>query len=549
MCVRKCTIGHLISVILFALAAGRSAAWAQSLNIPDNPGLRWAMPGEGYLKYKANPATGAFGEEWTGWLDIRHPSLAGANDTAFGYDRSDRSVSVRTTILTDNTGAVAPSDRVSDFDCVNRAYVQQAGLSLIETANRNVVSPAAGQPNSFQFGAPFTFAVERNIMAANNAGIPTFDTYYATSLASGAFAETYSPSIGGAPNNNGMFMANVNLNGTCDTYAHEAYHFLGDSQAVFMPAGGDPAHSSDPRNVVASGAIQWSPGMNQGALGVGNPPWNIPSTTTVIGPNFATQNGAANGAPAIGGFDQIVRTQASRIYDPNAGGNPNGAAPYIARGDNDLAGDRVDWDFVVDHGQINDLNGKTYGLEGLTNGADNHGNNLDSLYFEIPGGMPTQPSPQAGKNKAGLGNFPATPDYAAASFQYVDVFSMRLTYADSDYSGTNLSTREKALDYTLFCRAGDGSFIAGVPLYDFIGGWTPNTFDDDYLARWRCDNNAIGVFIYALSGPGHDASAQIDAVIVSNQIPEPTTLALLAFLGFAMARGRPAFARPRASVA
>src|SRR5262245_31675689 len=71
--------------------------------VPDAPGLRTSVPGEGYLHFQADPSPGVNrpGDEWTGWIDARHPSLAGGADPLRSYDRSDRYVQIRTTILQD----------------------------------------------------------------------------------------------------------------------------------------------------------------------------------------------------------------------------------------------------------------------------------------------------------------------------------------------------------------------------------------------------------------------------------------------------------------
>jgi hypothetical protein len=146
-----------------------------------------------------------------------------------------------------------------------------------------------------------------------------------------------------------------------------------------------------------------------------------------------------------------------------------------------------------------------------------------------------------GKVKTGLGTFPATPDFAGDTFRTADVFSLGLRYSDSDVNlGGTLSQRETALDYNLFFRLMDGSFVQGIPQTVFVGGWSANTFADNFLARWFSPADAVGVFIFAINGQGHDGVTQIDAVIVS-QIPEPATALLLiaGSLMLAIKRRRP----------
>jgi hypothetical protein len=534
-------------VIGFVTTSASPPLFATHILIPDFPGFRRPQLGEGYLKYKPNPMALHFGDEWTGWVDVRHPSLAGQVDQFNGYDRSDRSVGAYSHILVDRNGVVSPEDRATDFHYMNRAYMLQAGVSIIETGvNPLLTSPVAGMPGSFDFplshdgqmegGNPAAHE-EEEIMTLNNAAVPAMNIYYAKTLLSGAYGETHLPNGAPGGNDEAIFMANVNLNGTPGTLAHESYHFLGDGLAIHDPDLLDDAHSTDPRNIVGGGPIQWDAGMQAGFIGANNPPWNIPLSTTMYGPNLATADGTPGGEPRIGGFMQLTGAQAERLFAPNAGITPNGAEPYLQRGFNARAADRVDFDFVADSTQITDLDGKSFGLDGLANGADNHGGALDSLYFEIAGGDPTIPSPQAGKDKSGMGVFPAMLDFAGPNFRFVDVFSMALNYADSDYdlSGT-MSHREKALDYNLLCRAADGSTIPGVPMNSWIGGWAEGTYVDDYLARWRCDNVAVGVLIFAEDGPGHDGLAQIDAVIVA--VPEPTCLLPLLLCTYVLRKRR-----------
>jgi hypothetical protein len=533
------------SVLMLITLAIASPVGATHILIPDFPGFRRPMAGEGYLKYKPNPTVLRFGDEWTGWVDVRHPSLAGQTDKFNGYDRSDRFISAQSHILVDRNGVVSPDDRVTDFHYTNKAYMLQAGVSVIETGSDTITSPPQGNPGSFDF--PLTRAgqieggnpapdEEGEIMSLNNVGVPTMNIYYAKTLFSGSYGRTHLPNGAPGGNDEAIFMANVNLNGTPGTLPHEAFHFLGDGYAVHMPDPGDGTHSTDPRNIVAGGPIQWDAGMEAGFIGPNNPPWNIPLSTAMYGPNLKTADGTPGGAPLVGGFMQITNAQAERLFAPNNGLEPNGAEPYLQRGFNDRAADRVDFDFVADSRTISDLDGKSFGLDGLADGTDNHGGALDSLYFEIAGADPTMPSPQAGKDKTGMGTFAALPDFAGPNFNFVDVFSMALNYADNDFdeSGT-ISQREKSLDYNLLCRAADGSTIPGVPINSWIGGWAEGTYVDDYLARWRCDNAAVGVLISAATSAGHEGLAQIDAVVVS---PEPGSLALLAMAALIIGRRR-----------
>ncbi len=301
-----------------AAAVGILPLAVQATHLPDVPhlGLRQPMPNEGYLAFAPDPTAAGgprFGDEWTGWLDVRHPSLAGPANTVYGYGRSDRFIQVQTSILTDSAGARARSDRVTDLGVANRTFLSQAGVSFLETRSQELVS-VNDDPNR-RFSFPLSFAVEeRNIMLNLNAnrGAPRVDVYYAETLDTGSLGETWHPSFPIPPANaaaqpDGIFMANFNrlnlgggrfIQGPVSTVlAHELYHFVGDGEAVHLPLGVDNAHSSDSRNLVAAGPRNFFPGATRNQLGPDLPPWDIPPGTEVIGPRLATANGQADGAP------------------------------------------------------------------------------------------------------------------------------------------------------------------------------------------------------------------------------------------------------------
>ena len=486
----------------------------------DRGGLRTPMLNEGYLAYLPNPNVGRFGEEWTGWIDVRHPSLAGSRDVLFGYDRSDRFVTVRSTILTDSgipgmngrPPQVGQADRPTDFDYANKAYLLQSGVSVIETDTRGVTSPAVGMAGSFDFplshglgdaqmGLP---SEEQNIMTSNNAGAPTIDNYYANSLvSSNALAETFYPSFLAGGNNDGIFMANIVANSNPpsnrgnDAFAHELYHFLGDGRAVHQeiqddPATpnkneADPAHSSDTKNIVY-------------------PSVTSPNSIRNVGPQLS---------PTVGGKVQITSEQAERIFAAT------GAAPYLQKNvDQHAKGDRVDWNFEADHAQIT-KDGVNFGLENLANGADNH-QGIDALFwgrgFTVAPFIPAPDANNGGQDNKELGIFPATPDFPLDKvFRSVDIFSLSTRYSDSDTdSFGNLTLRDGALDYELSFLGANGQTVPGTLIDVFTGGWTDNTAVDNYLGRWLSPIDAVGIFIKAAGLPTHEGTAQIDAVIASD---------------------------------
>lgn len=541
-------------------------------HLPEVPhlGLRQPMPGEGYLVYGPDPGAdgGArFGDEWTGWLDVRHPSLAGPVNTVFGYGRSDRFLQVQTSILTDSTGARARSDRVTDFTVANEVYMAQAGLSVLETRSQELVSVNNDPARRFSF--PLSFAVEEVAIMQNlnlNRAAPLIDVYYANALDTGNLAETWSPSFPTPPANpaafpDGIFMANfnrINLGGgrsiqgpVSTVLAHELYHFVGDGDPIHRPAAApDNAHSADPRNLIATGSNNFFPGATRNQLAAGSPPWDIPSGTEVIGPRLATADGTPGGAPRVGGVGQITSDQVVQMFaDPQV-------TPYFPaghRGDNDRAGNRVDWDFVVDQPnflQDNDASATTpdirFGLEGLGSGADNH-RGVDSLFWSIPtaptaGPVHTPPTADnLGHDHRGLSVFNALNDFAGQSFWSVDVFSLDVQFADNDATETFRSTRQSILDYDLWFVGANDAIVPGQLEVVFIEGWAAAQHADDYVARWISPIPATGLLIRAhpFGSEGHDGSVHIDAIIASavraDYVPESTTM--LAGIGAAIMAG------------
>lgn len=473
-------------------------ASALHLVVPDQAGLRTAMPREGLLAYGSNPASDRFGDEWTGWIDVRHPSLAGPSDTVRGYDRSDRFVNVRSTIL--KVGAAAtPENRTVDFNFANKAYVYQAGISVIETSTRTIVSPAAGA-GSFSF--PLNYADENSIMAAYNGKAPTIDLYYAKGLNSGGNGETDYPSFTAGAGNEAIWKGSNTFQ---STFPHELYHFLGDGLAVHDPLNEGTvakpilAHSKDQANIVRVS------GVNVGSI-------------DEVGPVLSA---------TVGGKLQITTPQVERIF------SAAGTLPYFPaaqRGDRDAYGDKVDWNFVADHDKFMN-GGKEFGLEGVGSGVDNHVG-VDSLFWGIGSTVAVTAQPptadNGGKDQAGLGVFKNPGDFADRFFRRVDVFSLATRYADSDVGADGtVSLRESALDYMLYFLGADGSVVPGDLTTDYIDGWTYNTLDDNYLARWRSPIDAVGVFIFGLTGNGHDGTVQIDAVIAAPGVPEPAALSLV----------------------
>jgi hypothetical protein len=537
-----CNVRHCARAGLACLlgAFSGTAAVSADVLVPealDQNATRSPMPGEGLLEQLPNPfaAGGArYGGEYTGWVDVRSPALAGPTSTIFGYDRYDRRIDQATTVLTDNAGVVATADVTRDLNHANRAYASQAGVSVIERSTRGYTSPAVGQANSFNFplshglgpaqmGQP---AEEQGIMQQNVAG-NRVNVYYGRDLTSGAYGETFNPSLIAGGNNEAVFMAQRVSNGaggfipiTRNTHAHELTHFMTDGMALHQPIAADPSHSSDPRNLI--GSPQYDPGQVAGA------PWAIPDNDTVAGPSMSQ---AAGGAPKVGGISQLRKAQ---LYSNIGGANPdqgmfgsNASGPYLSTGENLAAADKVDWNFAVDDWVTEDVLG----------GADNHPGGRESLYFSS--GNPTVSADPAatadngGKSKTGLGTF-NNPGYHQGTFRYADVFSIVARYADYDVNNTgDDSLRASALDYDVTFVLPGNVLVPGVPVTVFTEGWSDQSVADDWLARWQSPSDAIGVLVTAhrytdLVNGENIGNAQIDAVIVSSEVPEPGTLSLFA---------------------
>lgn len=532
----------------------------------DVAGTRTPLPNEGYLIHKVNPAAGIgrFGDEYTGWIDIRHPARASvnANDTFLGYDTSDHVTRVRTTTLTDSNGVVATPNFARDFNFMNRIYGSQAGWSVLETAHRNYTSGAAvpgGNPVNFTFpietGGTSQDTVDSQFgLAANNltggSATRTIDLYYHGELdndpgsayrgyayRSGATvrpdggAGAFRPFVGIATSGSDTAVA--------DTVAHEIGHFVLNGPSVDNPSGGDPLHSATKTNLMASGSIRWYPGQAANDIALNDPPSAIPESLAVVGPTMSL-NG--DGTPKVGGIDQwtggtTAQSQLKRTFDST--GNAT-TTNYIFMAQNRSAGDKIDFDFVADAGRTVPTGSVTSTAPGTIDGvagADNFpGATPESLYFGIGGSNPgyTVPLPaEVNKDKTGLGTAAALPDYAGAFFTFADVVSLTTLYSDSDTDPTKSfrSLREGALDYYVTFVDAMGGSALGTPIAVFIDGWTGNTSVENYLARWAAPAGfqAVGLFVTALdgiyNGAVYDGNAQIDAVIVG--VPEPSVATLV----------------------
>lgn len=436
------------------------------------PGVRNALPGEGLLEFKPNPDAGDYGEEWTGWVDIRHPALGGGTNVMNPYDRSDRVVDVKTITVTDNAGTTAMPSINRDFHYANKIWMQM-GVTVLEEETDTLTHNGAQAPaQTF----PFNTGAEDDAMKIfeRSANPSAVNLYYIQSYTNANLLGLASPPVnfgGNVPRNDGIGMVDAALD---NTMAHELGH---------MVLNGDNSIHMGAPNIMA--------------------PVNNNRTFSQIGP--------------VGGQDTFTNAQVGAAFTAPAMGMPNSNnAGLVQRNSADHRyGNRVDWDFVVDH----------ISIEGVLN-ADNYPGFGDSLYFE-PGFAQTGFDSQD-HNHEGLGVFMQPGDYMMETFRTADVFSLGLLYSDYDHNAAGVeSLMEAALDYEVTFRAGDGSLAQGQIMQIFEEGWSATTNADNFLARWWSPIDAVGVFITAKTGGGYDGIAQIDAIIVSN-IPEPATLAFLA---------------------
>jgi len=499
---------------LLGLAPGAAATHLSSVPLAQSPIRTPLGPDEGYLVFSPDPGPARDGAEWTGWMDLHPPSLAGPTDQEFGFDRSDRSVAVRTTTLIDATGGPAQPDVPRDLAFANRAFVQQAGLSLVETAHRTVLS---GAPVPFLF--PLDVGEETALAGALNAGAPTLDVYYATTLASDAFGETIVPSGGLGPP--AVFMADFQaappplppIPVRPDTVSHEIGHFLTDGRAIHSEnAAPDQAHSGDPGNLLAGANRAIPSGGGFGLLEIGPPRSATPGGPVVEGGK--DQQSVRPDVP--GGPFPTGQSQVGWIFAaPGAG---NGATPWLTLGHHAAAGDRVDWDFVTDHLPLESVPGRADDAPGA-----------DALFWQI--GF-TRAADHTGHDHDAW-EVVSLPDFTGPTFRFVDVFSLDAIFSDADVTQFGISSFQAPLDYAVFFRATDGSIVRGAPVEIFSQGFTTSAASDG-VVRWASPVDAVGVLVRALESDGHDGIAQIDAVIVS-AVPEPgaTALAALGLTGLA----------------
>jgi hypothetical protein len=500
---------------------------------------RKAMGGEGYLELQNTPGLDRTGEEWTGWVDLRHPG-DGTLSAMSPYDRSNRFVMVNpirvNSTAAQNGGMASIANFARDFDYANKIYAQ-AGLSILSerTSPRNTNIADEWPINNSQLNLMFLMD------GARSASARTLNNYYVRSYDPAANGKSLAPFaleniLQGQPAElqqmfRGRHASSISDVARTSTLAHELGHMLLNADSAFhqncnMPPDEPPAESCDVTNwMFLTG--EFAP-ANLESVGVNG------RRSLMVTPQLERIFASAGAGMPAGGF--VQRPTAAQIAAQKRYGN------------------RVDWDFVVDHGRVTlnvnhdadrDPQGTTtpnidlsLGVEDGANGADNQ-KGFDALYFGINAAA-QGPADQTGhvhrQGDQDLGQFKDTGNFGGATFRFADIFSLSLRYSDFD-AGADAVTRLKngALDYDVVFRNAAGETQPGTPVVSFTPGWSTSTEADNFLTRWKAPFDATGLIVVARSGDGHDHIAQLDAVIVS-AVPEPGAafLALAALLSCGM---------------
>jgi len=441
--------------------------------------FRTPMPNEGYVQHVPDGFDlhgRRWAEEWTGWVDVRHPAMDGVQDAYYPFDRSDHRVDVHTVLCSDNSVPAVPAapNRPRDFDFSCKIYAQGGFSAIREAGDATLHLNGAGGAPDVTWPINKTDQDDAMKCLQRSPNATTINAWYVQAYGPPCNGLASPPRFFGAniPRNDGVGVAN---SAETSTFAHELGHMMLNG------------HASEDNNDAT---------------------------------NFMYHTGSSYALTDVGiTKGKMPLEQINRVYENTGANNPG----FLQHPDGDHRfGHRVDWDFVA---HANDL-------ESAQTGADNH-EGTDWLHWRI-GHTETEPPPT--HDHTGLGVFPPTPDFADPTFRYADVFSLTLRYADFDSPDSGLYNSFGALDYWTYFEDSSGAIHPGEMVTIFQHGWTETTCVDNWLARWRSPVDAVGVYTLPRAGTAYDGNLQIDAVIVS-AIPEPVTLALLV-LGLLYCRRR-----------
>ena len=466
---------------------------------------------EGYLSFHF--VYEPFGEERTGWTDIRHPAYfdgGAANpftikttDTKLGYDRSDHMVMVNNVIVEDQNGVkpAATKDTIArDFDYANQIYAQ-LGVCVLNEGIKQAKYNNVTYPVSYG-------AEDANIRAANrSANALTINTYYIKDFNDGAFGLTRSPEDFSTP-------ATLLADGSrADTAAHEQGHFHLDHYRFNNPTA-EAWHSPNDTDLMATGSIRKIPNAN---IKKNDSPKYVNTAPSHPGRTVGNIGGVdrfdANAGPAGGPYNI---PQIDAIYAAASDGKR-----YIQCDDNGLThGDIADFDWVEDNIAIEQTSKSITSMY-----PDNHPG-ADWLVWEI--GTIAHSLHDPDHNHGDWGELDL-PGYDDDTFRMIDVISQICRYTDMDVDPTskNWSPRESALDYYIPEFSFDQkTWEEGTLIKVFKDGWTLKSEADDFVARFKSPIKAKYVRIKACALGGiFDGNVQIDAIIAA--VPEPSSAVLL----------------------
>ena len=214
----------------------------------------YSLPADaGYLAFSPDEIpteSSRLGEEWTGWVDIKHPALDGTTDMSRGYDRSDHAVTLRALVVTDDatpTPQTATPDIPRDLHFSNKVF-GQAGVSVMLDGPATDITVS---DVTFPLSISTTGDGELDTVFADShrSSVPTvINTFYGKSIDHPtALAATIRPTSS-TSTNDGTLMTDTSGN---STLAHELAHYLldqgNDAHAVLGRTDAD-----SPRNVLAA---------------------------------------------------------------------------------------------------------------------------------------------------------------------------------------------------------------------------------------------------------------------------------------------------------
>lgn len=455
----------------------------------DVAGLRGRISkNEGYLSY--HHVYKPYGEERTGWTDVRHPALDGTVDNKRGYDWSDNQVRV----LTHNVNEPGPGgdtnvqaeDRRRDIDVANAALAQ-AGITVRQAGNatiagNNIRANADGSPNLSDISTLFGTGRSPNATTVNQ--------YYVDKIPKN-YGIAYPPNFAAANGyNNGFAIGDDSraiANKGSSTFAHELSHFLLDDNRFTT---GDTWHSSRRDDLLHADPID----PNPEAYKIASDKFGLREPGKNVG-NIGTHSHLNENVTHRTSGD--IKSQIRALNE----------SPYVSHKDNGLTyGDVADFDWVEDNWNLERAGGK----------ADNHPT-FDPMVWEIG---PIAHSTHTDHQHDAWGELNRAA-FKGPNFRVVDIVSQIGRYIDMDVDPAtkNWSARASALDYEVPKFSKDGvNWVDGILHRVFTKGWTDKSEAENYVSRWISPVEAKYARIVAAdheSFADFDGNAQIDAILAA----------------------------------